>query len=346
MTPVRIGLAGYGRGGRYFHAPLIGQAQECTLAGVLTRSPPRRAEVAADYPGLPAFGSLGELAAAGIDAVVISTPLDTHEALVREAIALGLPAVCDKPFAPDAASARALVHEAERSGVLLTVYQNRRWDADFRTVRALLEAGAVGEVTGFESRMEQYPPPGGYSATGGGVLRDFGSHVADQALQLFGPAAAVYAEVHLRPQDGFDDRFFLAVRHAGGVISHLHGDWTLPGAPGPRFRVTGRTGTFAVGSDDGQSERLLSGRTAEDDSFGTVPEARWGRIYRGEDIPPQPVPAERGRWSSFYSAFARAVRGTGPLPVDPRDAVATLEVLDAARLSAARGEVVRLSPGR
>ena len=346
MTPVRIGLAGYGRGGRYFHAPLIGQAQECTLAGVLTRSPARRAELAADYPGLPAFGSLGELAAAGIDAVVISTPLDTHEALVREAIALGLPAVCDKPFAPDAASARALVHEAERSGVLLTVYQNRRWDADFRTVRALLEAGALGEVTGFESRMEQYPPPGGYSATGGGVLRDFGSHVADQALQLFGPAAAVYAEVHLRPQDGFDDRFFLAVRHAGGVTSHLHGDWTLPGAPGPRFRVTGRTGTFAVESDDGQSERLLSGRTAEDDSFGTVPEARWGRIYRGEDIPPQPVPAERGRWSSFYSAFARAVRGTGPLPVDPRDAVATLEVLDAARLSATRGEVVRLSPGR
>ena len=346
MTPVRIGLAGYGRGGRYFHAPLIGQAQECTLAGVLTRSPPRRAEVAADYPGLPAFGSLGELAAAGIDAVVISTPLDTHEALVREAIALGLPAVCDKPFAPDAASARALVHEAERSGVLLTVYQNRRWDADFRTVRALLEAGALGEVTGFESRMEQYPPPSGYSATGGGVLRDFGSHVADQALQLFGPAAAVYAEVHLRPQDGFDDRFFLAVRHAVGVTSHLHGDWTLPGAPGPRFRVTGRTGTFAVESDDGQSERLLSGRTAEDDSFGTVPEARWGRIYRGEDIPPQPVPAERGRWSSFYSAFARAVSGAGPLPVDPQDAVATLEVLDAARLSAARGEVVRLSPGR
>ena len=77
--------------------------------------------------------------------------------------------------------------------------------------------------------------------------------------------------------------------------------------------------------------------------FGTVPEARWGRIYRGEDIPPEPVPAQPGSWNSFYSAFARAVRGEGPLPVDPRDAVAALEVLDAARVSAARGEVVRLS---
>jgi predicted dehydrogenase len=344
--PVRVGLAGYGRGGRYFHAPLIGLAPECTLAGVLTRSPQRRAELAADLPGVPASGSLAELAAAGLDAVVITTPLDTHETLVREAIALGLPTICDKPFTPDAASARALVAEAERAGVLLAVYQNRRWDADFLTVRALLEAGALGEVTGFESRMEQYPPPGGFSVTGGGVLRDFGSHVADQALQLFGPAAAVYAEVHVRPEDGFDDRFFLSVRHAGGVTSHLRGDWTLHGAPGPRFRVTGRAGTFAVESDDGQSERLLAGKTEIPGPFGTVPEARWGRIYRGEGLPPEPVPAEQGRWSSFYSAFARAVRGTGPLPVDPRDAVAALEVLDAARLSAARGDVVRLTPAR
>ncbi len=106
MTPVRIGLAGYGRGGRFFHAPLIGLAPECALAGVLTRSPQRRAELAEDFPGLPAASSLAELAAAGIDAVVISTPLDTHEALVREAIALGLPAVCDKPFTPDANPAR------------------------------------------------------------------------------------------------------------------------------------------------------------------------------------------------------------------------------------------------
>jgi len=345
VTPVAIGLAGYGRGGRYFHAPLIGLAPECTLAAVVTQNPRRRAELAQDLPGVPAVDSLGDLAAAGADAVVITTPLDTHEALVREAIALGLPVVCDKPFTPDAPSARALIEAAERSGVPLAVYQNRRWDADFLTVRALVESGALGAVIRFESRMEQYPPAGGFATTGGGVLRDFGSHLTDQALRLFGPAATVYAETHLTPS-GFDDRFFLSLRHAGGVVSHLRGDWALRGAPGPRFRVTGSTGTFAVESDDGQAEWLLSGRDPRDGAFGTVPEARWGRIYRGEDVPPQPVPAEKGRWSSFYSAFADAVRGTGPLPVDPRDAVAALEVLDAARISAARGEVVRLSPAR
>jgi predicted dehydrogenase len=338
---VRIGLAGYGRGGRYFHAPLIGLAPECALAAVVTRNPRRRAELAQDLPGVPAVDSLGDLAAAGADAVVITTPLDTHEALVREAIALGLPVVCDKPFTPDASSARALIEAAERSGVPLAVYQNRRWDADFLTVRALVESGALGAVISFESRMEQYPPAGGFATTGGGVLRDFGSHLADQALQLFGPAAAVYAETHLTPS-GFDDGFFLSLRHVGGVITHLRGDWALRGAPGPRFLVTGSSGTYAAESDDGQAGWLLSGRSARDEAFGTVPPSRWGRIYRGEDAEPEPVPAERGRWSGFYSALARAVRGEGPLPVDPRDAVAALEVLDAARLSAARVEVVKL----
>jgi predicted dehydrogenase len=342
VAPVRIGLAGFGRGGRYFHAPLIGLAPECVLAAVVTRDPGRRAELARDFPGVPAVGSLGDLAAAGAEAVVITTPLDTHETLVRAAIALGLPVACDKPFTSDAASARALVAEAGRAGVPLTVYQNRRWDADFRTVRALVESGALGDVISFESRMEQYPPDGGFATTGGGVLRDFGSHLTDQALRLFGPAAAVYAETHLTP-GGFDDGFSLSLRHAGGVVSHLRGDWALHGAPGPRFRVTGSTGTFAVEPDDGQAERLLAGQDPGDAAFGTVPQARWGRIYRGENVPPEPVPAEQGRWSSFYSAFARAVRRQGPLPVDPRDAVAALEVLDAARTSAARGEVVRLS---
>jgi predicted dehydrogenase len=339
---VRVGLAGYGRGGRYFHAPLIGLAPECVLAAVVTRNPQRRAELAQDFRGVPPVDSLGDLAAAGAEAVVVTTPLDTHEALVREAIALGLPVVCDKPFTPDAATARTLVEQAGKSGALLTVYQNRRWDADFLTVRTLVESGALDEVITFESRMEQYPPAGGFATTGGGVLRDFGSHLADQALQLFGPAAAVYAETHVTA-GGFDDGFYLSLRHAGGVVSHLRGDWALRGAAGPRFRVTGSAGTFAMDSDDGQAAWLLSGRSARDEAFGTVPRERWGRIYRGEGVAPEPVPAERGRWSGFYSAFARAVRGEGPLPVDPRDAVAALEVLDAARLSAARGEVIRLS---
>ena len=196
MTTTRIGLVGYGFGGRVFHAPLLAAAAGVEFAGVVTRSPERRAELAHDHPGTPAFDSLADLAAAGADAVAISTPAATHIPLALEAIELGLAVVSDKPFALDAAQARTAVEAAEAAGVVLSVYQNRRWDSDLLTVRRLLERGELGEVTLFESSFERYSrPTSRCRASGGGILRDFGSHLVDQALLLFGPVASVYGEV-------------------------------------------------------------------------------------------------------------------------------------------------------
>ena len=144
MTTTRIGLAGYGFGGRIFHAPLIAAAGGAELAGVITRSPERRAEVAADHPGVPVFDALADLREAGADAVAISTPAETHIPLLLEALSLGLAVVCDKPFALDAAQAREAVEAAEAAGVVLSVYQNRRWDSDFLTVKRLLADGSLG----------------------------------------------------------------------------------------------------------------------------------------------------------------------------------------------------------
>jgi predicted dehydrogenase len=337
-APIRFGLIGYGTGGRLFHAPLIASGAGCGLAGVLTRSPERRAELARNHPGTPAFDSLRELAAA-VDAVTISTPAATHVALAREALELGLPVVCDKPFALDAASARQTVELAERLGTPLSVYQNRRWDSDLLTLRRLVADGQLGEITRFESRFERFAPTPGPRAAGGGTLLDFGSHLVDQALTLFGPVDRVYAEVHRREESGLDDDFFVALRHRGGVLSHLSGSW-VQGAPGPRLRVTGTTGTYLVDLMDGQEDALKAGRTpaTEGDRWGVEAEPHWGRIRRGPGA--ERVPSERGRWDTFYPAFAAAVRGTGPVPVDPWDAVAALDVLDAARASAAAGQPV------
>ena len=185
-APVRIGLVGYGFGGRHFHAPLIASAAGAELAGVVTRSPERRAELAADHPGVGAFDSLADLAAAGTEAVAISTPVDTHVALALEAIGLGMAVVVDKPFALDAAAARGVVEAAERAAVTLSVYQNRRWDSDLLTVRRLLKAGMLGSVVRFSSAFERFDrssPP----AAGGGILRDFGSHLFDQPCCCSGP---------------------------------------------------------------------------------------------------------------------------------------------------------------
>jgi predicted dehydrogenase len=341
MDPVRFGLVGYGFGGRYFHAPLLAAAPEVDLLGVVTPSAERRAQVAAEHPGLRTFGSLEELADAGAEAVAISTPADTHTPLTDQALSLGLAVVCDKPFALDAAAARRSVELAAARRLPLAPYQNRRWDSDFRTVRALADAGRLGTVTRFESRFERFDPEPGPPAAGGGTLLDFGSHLVDQALVLLGPVTSVYAEWRLR-DSGLDDDVFVALTHENGARSHLWGSWSQ-GAPGPRFRVTGTKGSYVNPTlMDIQEELLLAGHTPATlgGEWGVEPADRWGRVHRGDEG--EVVPTLPGAWSTFYPAFAAAVRGLGPVPVDPRDAGATASVLDAARRSATEGGVVTL----
>ncbi|WP_324278225.1 Gfo/Idh/MocA family protein [Blastococcus brunescens] len=165
-------------------------------------------------------------------------------------------------------------------------------------------------------------PDGRSGAAGGGTLLDFGSHLVDQALLLLGPVASVYAEWRTR-ENGLDDDVFVALTHVSGARSHLWGSWSQ-GAPGPRFRVTGTTGSYVNGTlMDCQEDQLLAGHTPASlgPAWGAEPSVRWGRVHRGEDS--EVVPTEDGAWSTFYPAFARAVRGLGPVPVDPRDAIAS-----------------------
>jgi len=339
MKATRIGLAGYGSGGRIFHAPLLATAEGVEFAGVVTTSPARREQLAQGHPDVRAYDSLAELAADGVEAVAISTPAATHAQLAREAIGLGLAVVVDKPFALDAEAAREVTTLAETAGVLLSVYQNRRWDSDLLTVRKLIAEGALGEVRRFESRFERWDPTREPPAAGGGTLLDFGAHLVDQAHLLFGPSTRVYAEV--RGDGDLDDDVFVALHHESGVESHLWGSWRQA-APGPRFRVSGTTGTYIVDGIDGQEDALKAGRSPADlgERWGVEPEHSWGRLYRGKTG--APVRSERGRWDTYYPAFAAAVRGESPPPVDPWDSVRNMDVLDAARISATTGETVTL----
>ena len=151
---MKLGLVGFGFGGRIFHAPSITAADGVELAGVVARSAARRADAAEEYPDVPLYGSLTELLAAGVDAVVITTPPETRRELVLEAIAAGVHVVADKPFAPNAEVGRELVQAAAEAGVILNVFHNRRWDTDIRTLRSVLDSGEVGQVARFESRFD------------------------------------------------------------------------------------------------------------------------------------------------------------------------------------------------
>ncbi|MDR7273650.1 Gfo/Idh/MocA family protein [Catenuloplanes atrovinosus] len=332
---IRVGLLGFGLGGRVFHAPLIAATPGLELAAIVTRDPDRAARARATYPGasiVPDLPSL--LAAGGVDLVVVATPNAQHVPQARAVIDAGLPVVVDKPFAPSAAEGRDLIAAAEAAGVALTVFQNRRWDGDLLTVRRLLDSGALGQVHRFESRFEVWKPAlkeGSWkeeSAPGAGVLYDLGAHVVDQALLLFGPAEVEHAELGVvRSGSAVPDDAFVALRHLTGVRSHL---WMsrLAAQPGPRFRVLGADAAFVKHGLDGQEPALAAGGDPAAPGWGAEPAERWGVLGAGDAL--SPVPTEPGAYLSFYAGVAAALRDGTPMPVDPAGSLAGLEIIEAA----------------
>lgn len=355
---LRVAIIGYGLAGRVFHAPLIAATPGLQVTSVVTSRPERQAQVTVDHPRARALSSPEALWERNDhDLVVIATPNETHVPLARAAIERALPIVVDKPLAVTAARAEELVTAAQRAGVLLTVFQNRRWDSDHLTLRRLMEGGHLGSVFRYESRFERWrpaPKPGSWRESlppgrGGGLLLDLGSHLVDQALTLFGPAAHVYAEIDGRRGQPTDDDVFIALRHVSGTISHLQAS-ALTGSPGPRLRVLGTEAAFVVSRLDTQEDRLRAGQRPDTvPDWGSEPEAHRGRLVTGDAS--VPVPAERGDWPRFYAQLAVALREGGPPPVNPADAVATLRVLEHARRSAETRTVVNVGqpsggPGR
>ncbi len=350
--PLRVGLLGYGLAGRVFHAPLIDATPGLRLHAVVTRDPGRREQARRDHPDARLVDDPDLLwrQADALDLVVVATPNRQHVPMARAAVAAGLPVVVDKPLAATAAQARELVAEARRRGVPLTVFQNRRWDGDFLTARRLVAEGALGTVTRFESRFERWRPAirSGWRERGdvdeaGGILFDLGSHLVDQAVQLFGPVRSVYAEVdRRRPGAEVDDDAFVALAHVGGVRSHL---WmsALAAQLGPRLRVLGDRAAYTTWGLDGQEAALRDGGRPGAAGWGEVPPDRYGRLGVDGDL--RPVPTEPGRYQSFYAQVVAALRGGAPMPVDPVDAVATVELIELAHRSALAGAVLTVPSG-
>jgi len=340
---IRVGLVGYGAGGRFFHAPYIQASEACELVGVVTRSARRAALATEDIPGLVVYASLTELLDAGVDAVVISTPPETRRELVLSALARCVHVVADKPFAPSAAAGQALVEAADAAGVLLNVFHNRRWDTDVVTARAVLASGELGSVTRLDLRFDLDDQGTLEAGPGGGLLRDLGTHVGDQALWLLGPARRVSALIDWieLPEGRTASGFVLAIEHASGAHSHVSAS-KLNRLISRELRLHGTGGSYVSSYDDVQTRDMFAGlRPAQARAtWGYEAPERWGTLRTSAGA--RPIPSAQGDYTRFYDEFAAAILTGGRGPVPAVEGVAVLRLLDAALTSAEEHRVVEL----
>lgn len=351
---LRVGIIGYGLAGAVFHAPLVAATPGMRVTAMSVGDPARSAKARRDFPEATIYPSAQELlaAAGALDLVVVAAPNNAHAPLGIASLEAGLAVVIDKPFAPSAAEARQVIDTARRVGKPLSVFQNRRWDNDFLTVQRLMQGNALGHVSRFESRFERFrpmPKAGAWRESddpslAGGLLFDLGAHLIDQALQLFGWPETVYAEQALRrPGVRVDDDSFVALRFAGGEVAHL---WmsVIPRVSGPRFRVVGSVGVYEKRGLDPQEPQLAAGLRPGDAEYGREPREAWGTL--STEINGLPVEATvesvTGSYPNYYAGVRDALREGKPMPVDPADALNVIRVIEAAQVSAQRGEVVRL----
>ena len=347
---IRAGLVGFGLGGRVFHAPLLSSVEGVEFAAIVERSTNLAAE---RYPGLLTYRSLEEmLADTSLDLIVVSTPSGTHFEVASQVIAAGKSLVVDKPMALTAAEIARLHELALARGVLLAPFHNRRWDSDFQTVTRLVHEGALGRLVYVESRFDRWRPVLPTTrlwkespAQGGGTLLDHGTHLADQALALFGKPEAVSADV-VRERDtasadlDANDAFTVRLRYPGLMV--VLGANTLSLPPRPRFHLRGTKGNYWKSGLDPHEAALGKITRIEDPRWGQEPHAEWGSLHldvEGAQItqPVQPIP---GNYRLYYAGIRDALRGKAPAPVSAIDAWRVARLLEwAAQSSQERCEI-------
>jgi len=344
MDRPNVVVVGYGFAGRCFHAYLIGLTDELHLYGIVTSRAEAREQIRQRL-GVRTFSRFGEaLADPQVDLVVLATPNDLHAPHAIQAMEAGKHVVTDKPMCLSLEEADAMIAASRKHGRLLSVFQNRRWDGGFLTVRKILEEGLIGDPVLIEMFWGSYGPPRGWRSEkehGGGRFFDLGAHLIDQALQLVpAPVEQVYARFQSGAWDNdVEDHAHAVLSFASGVEVHVDNS-SLARRPKPRWYVLGTRGTLVKEGLDPQERAMIAG---DIDAAREAPE-HYARLYLSVAGQPAEMVLETvpGRWRSFYENIAAALRGDEELAVVPESVRAVMAVIEAARRSAATGQAVHL----
>jgi predicted dehydrogenase len=324
-----VALVGYGNASKIFHAPLITATPGLSLVKVVSSD---AAKVHADWPEIEVVANAQTVFDdPNIDLVVIPTPNTTHFPLAQQALQAGKHVVVDKPFTVDVAQAKVLAALAVERQRVLSVFHNRRWDADFLTLKALLAAGTLGEVVYFESHFDRYRPQVQQrwreaDLPGSGIWYDLGAHLLDQALQLFGMPEAINSDqAMMRPGAQSVDYFHTQLIYPQRRVV-LHGS-VYACAPTPRYLVQGRHGSYVKYGLDPQEALLKQGVR--------LPVAGWGQdsegcltLWQNEQPQAQPWTTQPGNYPAYYAAVRDAILGKGENPVTPEQAIDVMRLIE------------------
>ena len=344
--PIRTAIAGFGLSGRIFQAPFLHADPNFELKKVYERKSERSKE---EYPYVTVVRSFEELLTDDIDLVVISTPNSTHVPFAEMAMRAGKHVVVEKPVAATSTEAANLCRLSRMKGVVFSVFQNRRLDSDFLTVKKLIEEGELGEVLDYEAhydRFERGVNPKPWKAQGGagvGVLYDLGVHIIDQAYVLFGMPNEVYADFRRqRPESPGIDNFEVvlyydnvkAILSAGEVVAKQ----------GPHYMVSGRRGTFIKYGEDVQEAALLAGRRPPAPDWDVEDPSCYGTLYfdDGENIVEKVIPTVVSSYAGYYENLYRTITAGEPLLVPPDETADVLRIIEAAQMSNAKKRRIAL----
>ena len=330
---LRVGLAGYGLAGRYFHAPLL-KGCGLELVAVLTSNPERIAHVNSDFPNVIVVADMKELLAHDLDLVIVASVNSVHVEQSVAALHAGVPTVVDKPMGRTLAETQEIVTAGETAGVSVSTFFNRRWDSDALTIKRVLASGVLGDVHRLDSRFERFRPDLNVTswrenmsaADGGGQLLDLQPHLISTAIDWFGRAELVTATVRSL-RGGADDDSVLVLQHESGVTSYLSAS-AVVGAPGPRIRILGTKGALVISDLDPQEALLRAGKFPENGTW-TYPTTSPAFLHRGDLV--EEIESIPGNYGHFYKAIELAITKGSPWPIPNSDALLVAALIDQAR---------------
>ena len=335
---LRVGIAGYGLAGRYFHAPLL-KGCGFEVVAIHTGNPERIAHALSDFPSTTVVATIEELVAHNLDLVVVASANLVHAQHALAAIKAGIPVVVDKPMGRTLAETKEIVDMAESAGVGVTTFFNRRWDSDALTTKKVLTSGVLGEVHRIDSRFERFRPElnatswreNMSAADGGGQLLDLQPHLISTAIDWFGSAKLVTASVRSL-RGGADDDSVLVLQHDSGVMSYLSAS-AVVGAPGPRIRILGTKGALVINDLDPQEALLRAGKFPDNGTWN-YPTTSQAFLHRGDEV--EEIESIPGNYGHFYKAVELAITTGAPWPIANSDALLVASIIDQAREIGAR----------